>query len=308
MKRRVRIAIVLFVLGAITACRTDQIRHDNRLSVVTTLFPVYDMARSIGGERVSVSLLLPPGVEAHAFEPRPSDIKRINESDIFIYTDRFMEPWVDKLTTSVINNRLLVLESGKGIPLLPAVFHDADEPAGSPDPHIWLDFENAQIMVRNITGAFIDSDREHAAFYQRNAEAYEKRLADLDDRFRAALATCSKKEIIYSGHYAFGYLAKRYGLKYLAAQGASPNAEPTAKDLVRLVDRIRKDRIAYVFYEELASPKIAETLARETNTKMLLLNAGHNVTREQLERGVTFFDLMNADLKNLQTGLECMMK
>ena len=111
--------------------------------------------------------------------------------------------------------------------------------------------------------------------------------------------------IVYGGHYAFGYLAKRYGLRYLAAQGVAPDAEPTAKDLVRLIEQIKKNNIRYVFYEELTSPKIAETIARETNAKILLLNAAHNVTKDQFERGVSLFEILNTDLEQLKIGLEC---
>ena len=160
-------------------------------------------------------------------------------------------------------------------------------------------------MVQNITKAFGAAKPGDSAFCKQEAEAYAKELADLDRAFKTTLSRCRSKEIIYGGHYAFGYLAKRYGLKYLAAQGVSPNAEPTAKDLARLVDQIKKDKIRYVFYEELTSPKIAETIAGETKAQMLLLNPAANVTRNQLEQGVTFFGILKADLENLKTGLEC---
>jgi zinc transport system substrate-binding protein len=185
------------------------------------------------------------------------------------------------------------------------VSHDSDEPAGAPDPHIWLDFDNAKIMAGNIEAAFEAKDPADKDFYRQRLEDYRRKLSEMDAAYRSGLSHCRSSEIVFGGHYALGYLAHRYGLKYVAAQGVSPDAEPTAGDLKNLVTQIRKQRIRYVFYEELSSPKIAETVAGETDAKLLPLSAAHNVTRDQVERGVTFFDILQTDLQNLKTGLGC---
>jgi zinc transport system substrate-binding protein len=276
-----------------------------KLRVVTTLFPLYDMAKKIGADKVDASLLLPPGVEAHSFEPKPSDIFKINEADIFVYTGKFMEPWAADLIKGAAHKNLLVIDASRGTKMIPGVFQDADEPAGSLDPHIWLDFDNAKVMVKNIVQAFQLQDSANKDFYERNADDYCGKLTGLDALYKKTLATCKDREIVYGGHYAFGYLARRYGLKYLAAQGVSPDAEPTANDLIKLVEQIRKGRIKYVFYEELTSPKIAETIAGETKARMLLLNAAHNVSRDQVAQGISFFDILRRDLDNLKVGLSC---
>ncbi|HET6516017.1 MAG TPA: zinc ABC transporter substrate-binding protein [Thermodesulfovibrionales bacterium] len=284
---------------------TPPAKGGNRIKVVTTLFPLYDMAKHIGADKAEVSLLLPPGVEPHSFEPKPGDILKINEAAIFVYTGKFMEPWAVGIIKGVANKNLVVVDASEGAKMIAGVFHDKDEPVGLPDPHIWLDFDNGRIMARNIARAFQTGDSAHSDFYEKNADEYDRKLTELDTSYRNTLLTCKKKEIIYAGHYAFGYLANRYGLKYTAAQGVSPDAEPTAKDLVKLINQIKKNNIRYVFYEELTSPKIAETLADETGAKMLLLNAAHNLTKDQLEQGVSFFDVLSRDLDNLKIGLEC---
>ncbi|OGW54504.1 MAG: hypothetical protein A2Y81_06860 [Nitrospirae bacterium RBG_13_43_8] len=278
---------------------------EKKLKVITTLFPLYDMAKNIGDDKAEVSLLLPPGVEAHSFEPKPSDIVKINEADIFVYTGKFMEPWAEDVIKGAVNKNLIVVDASRGTKMIVGVFHDLDEPAGSLDPHIWLDFDNAKIMVKNIVQAFEFKDSADANFYEQKANDYSTKLTELDTSYKKGLATCKSKEIVYGGHYAFGYLAKRYGLKYLAAQGVSPDAEPTANDLVKLVEQVKKGKIKYIFYEELTSPKIAETIAGETSTKLLLLNAAHNVSRDQLDQGFSFFDILKRDLDNLEVGLEC---
>lgn len=302
------VVCAISVLSALNACKPAGKPADNgqhKIKVITTLFPLYDMAKNIGKDKAEVSLLLPPGVEAHAFGPRPSDIVKINEADVFVYTGKFMEPWADGIIKGTANKNLIVIDASRGTEMIPGVFHDEDEPAGSLDPHIWLDFDNAKMMVRNISQAFQARDAANKVFYEQKAEDYVSRLAELDSAYKTTLTACRNKEIIYGGHYAFGYLANRYGLKYLAAQGVSPDAEPTAKDLAMLVEQIRKERIKYVFYEELTSPKIAETIAGETGAKMLLLNAAHNLTRDQFEQGISFFAILKTNLDNLKVGLEC---
>ncbi len=299
--------ILIVLLGSFASCtkRGEEPVPIKKLKVITTLFPLYDMARSIGADKSEVSLLLPPGVEAHSFEPKPSDVVKINEADVFVYTGKFMEPWAEGIIKGAVNKNLIVVDASRGTKMIPGFFHDADEPAGSLDPHIWLDFDNAKIMVRNVVQAFQLKDGAHKDFYEQKAEDYSNRLTELDSLYKTTLAACKDREIVYGGHYAFGYLAKRYGLKYLAAQGISPDAEPTANDLIRLVEQIRKDKIRYIFYEELTSPKIAETLAGETKAKILLLNAAHNLSRDQFEQGLSFFDILKKDLENMRIGLEC---
>jgi zinc transport system substrate-binding protein len=312
MKNKIILGIVGVVVIAVGIIALSQVKGTKqqdtdagKIKITTTLFPLYDMAKNIGGDKAHVFLLVPPGMEPHVFEPKPSDILKINQADCFVYTGRFMEPWAADIIKGITNKNLVVVDASKGTHMIPAEFHDKDAPQGALDPHIWLDFANARIMAGNIAAALEAKDPADQAFFKQRAADYDAKLSELDAAFRQTLDTCKGREIVYGGHYAFGYLARRYGLRYVAAQGVSPNAEPTAKDLIHLVQQIKKDKIHYVFYEELTSPKIAETIARETNAKILLLNAAHNVTREQFECGVTFFDIMNANLKNLKIGLEC---
>ena len=303
------VAIAIIVGGLIVLSQIKRTKQKTigagKITIVTTLFPLYDMAKNIGADKADVSLLVPPGTEPHTFEPKPSDIIKINEADCFVYTGRFMEPWAEDIIKGVMNKKLIVVDASKGTRMIPAVFSHKKEARGALDPHIWLDFDNAKIMAKNIADALAAADPADKAFFQQRADAYNTKLIELDAAFRKTLSTCKSKEIVYGGHYAFGYLAKRYGLRYLAAQGVAPDAEPTAKDLVRLVEQIKKNNIHYVFYEELTSPKIAETLARETHAKILLLNAAHNVTKDQFERGVSLFEILNTDLEQLKIGLEC---
>ena len=315
IRKKSLFAIILAAVLAVAVVTSRIMRNmphrqaagNQKIIVVTTLFPLYDMAKHIGADRADVSMLLPPGMEPHSFEPKPGDILKINEADIFVYTGKFMEPWADTIIQSVTNKNLVVVDAGQGT-VTTAESYGCEGPAGATDPHIWLDFDNAKTMTDNILSAFDAKDPEHAEFYGKNAAAYKAGLTELDSEFRAALASCRSREIVYGGHYAFGYMARRYNLEYVAAQGLSPDAEPTAKDMAKLVEQIRKNDIKYIFYEELTSPRVAYTIAGETGAKMLPLNPAENLTRDRFRSGATLFDILREDLANLKTGLGCKIK
>ena len=308
------LALLLFAPG----CRRHE-QPNGKLQVVTTLFPLYDFAKRIGGDQAQVSLLLPPGVEPHSFEPRPEDIVRVNHADLFIYTNSAMEPWAASIVAGVDQGRVAVVEGGKGIPLMAAPKVDEDEHGeahghadahvndhehGGMDPHVWLDFDNDRIIVGNILAALVARDPSHQAYYRQNAAGLDRDLAALDQRYRETLAKCPKKVFLHGGHYAFGYLARRYGLRYVSASAVNADAEPTPARLAELVKLMRSEHLRYVYTEELLSPRVAETIARETGARVLMLRAAHNLTKDEFQRGVTFLSLMEDNLRNLQTGLQ----
>ena len=299
------VAVLLIVLFGVYTLFSHSVKEpvdEARVKVVVTIFPLYDMARVIGGDRILLTQLLPPGVEAHSFEPSPSDMVKIDEADLFVYAGPAMEPWADDIVHSGSGHDRLTLDASTGIEMM----EDEDEAEhGGVDPHIWLDFDNTQHMASAIAAALSSISPEDAQYFQDNLSGYNQQLSDLDYKYSQGLSNCDSRIVVYGGHYAFGYLAKRYDLKYLAAQGLSPDAEPTPEDLIFLVDQIRGDNIKYVFYEELTSPKIAETIASETGAKLLLLNAAHNLSREDLDAGKTFYTVMENNLANLREGLGC---
>jgi zinc transport system substrate-binding protein len=173
------------------------------------------------------------------------------------------------------------------------------------DPHVWMSIPDAERMVENVRDGLVRKDPAGDDIYRKNAAAYLKKLQDLDLRFRKGLADCRTRTFLHGGHYAFGYLAKEYGLTYLAAYAVTADSEPTPKKMMALVDMMKKDSLHAIFYEELLSPRVAETIARETGARLLKLSGIHNVTRDDLASGATYISLMEANLDNLRTGLSC---
>lgn len=312
-------AILLVVLiPLLAACRKTEepAGGAKKLQVVTTLFPLYDFTRIIGGDRVEVRLLLPPGVEPHNFEPRPEDVVRLTKADFFIYTNKYMEPWAAGILKGVENKGLVVVDASAGVTLIPAMEEEergghGEEEEGhhhedGMDPHIWLSIPNAMRMVENIRDALARKDPAGSDYYRKNAEAYRKRLAGLDKRFREELSRCKGRLFLHGGHYAFGYLAKEYGLRYRSAYaGFSADAEPTPRKLVELIELMKRNSLHHIFYEEILSPRVADTIARETGATLLRLHGVHNVSREDLAAGAGYVSLMEENLKNLRTGLQC---
>jgi zinc transport system substrate-binding protein len=298
------------ILATLGGCRQNNPQVDSgRLQVVTTLFPLYDFVRNVGGDSVEVALLLPPGVEPHSFEPKPEDVLKVARADLFIYTSMEMEPWAEKLVNGVAKSGKPVrLEAGAGARYLDAAQgtdSDHHRHGGARDPHIWLDIRNAMLMVDNIAGSLAKAAPAKRELFLANAAAYKKQLAALDGRFKSGLADCKSREFIHGGHYAFAYLADCYQLKYISAFGVSADSEPSPRKLVELVKTVRQHTIDYIFYEELLSPRIAQTIAAETGAKLLKLHGVHNLTKDELAAGASYLSLMEQNLANLEKGLAC---
>jgi zinc transport system substrate-binding protein len=331
VKNRKRLVVILFLccLSIVAAsCKKAEVKPAAAgLQVVTTLFPLYDFARAIGGGKAQVTMLLPPGVEPHTFEPRPEDMIRISRSGLFIYTSKYMEPWAEKIITGIDSKTLRVVNAGERVSYRSGVREDEHEHGHEGegeqahghehghnhgqkgmDPHIWLDFTNAALMVDTILDGFIAADPGNAVLYRQNADALKKRLIALDERYRKELSTCSTRKLLHGGHYTFGYLALRYDLEYHALSGISSDSEPSAVRMAALVREIRSSGATYLFAEELLSPRLTETLAQEAGVGVLMLHGAHNLSRDDQARNVTFFALMERNLEQLQKGLQCRTK
>jgi zinc transport system substrate-binding protein len=288
--------------------------HAENVSVITTIFPLKEFAQAVGGDRVKVTQLLPPGAEAHTWEPRPSDIIKLSRADVFLYIGSEMEPWVSGILKSIENPTLVIIEASQGLSLLRADHAEAlgeehhpdhETMRGRFDPHIWLNFDYDQKIVDKIVEALSKRDSDGSEYYRRNAEVYKAKLRDLDLRYRKALGTCESKKIILGSHAAFAYLAQQYRLTQVPLYGISPNADPTPKKMAEVITLAKKYRARAIYYEELVSDKLAKTIANEVGAKTLVLSTGENLTQKQIEAKVTFLALMEQNLENLTYGLTC---
>ena len=295
----------------LSACGTKQVGpavNSGKIRVIATLFPQYDFVRQIAGDKANVSLLLPPGVESHAFEPSPKDIVDIRKSGMFIYTGKFMEPWADRIIKGTSGSGVVIVDASTGIELIDENRQEEEDSGEDShegkDPHIWLDPVNAAKMVENIAEGLVQADSNNESFYRKNAEAYKKKLLELDGKFTEAFSKVKSKKIIYGGHFAFGYFAKRYGLDYISPyKGFAPDAEPNPQRIAELVRNMEESGSKFIYYEELVEPKVARVIAGETGAAMLLLHGAHNISRDELNEGITYIGIMEDNLERLKQGL-----
>jgi len=281
---------------------------DRPVRIVATMFPLAEFARAVSGEQGVVHTLIPPGAEVHSWRPRPSDIVRVSKADLFIYVGGGMEPWVDDLLESARRPERVVLEASRGLDLM---IRD-EEPRGEGghahkgghvvDPHIWLDFGFDQNIVGRISRHLCGISPGHSEIFQTNAEAYRKRLEELDRIYAEKLADHAGEIFVLGGHAAFGYLARRYGLRQEALYGLSPNAKPTPRQMIRIIETARQHEIRVIYFEVQVSDELAGIIAREAGAETAVLNPGANLTRRQREGGVTFIDIMLDNLRALENG------
>ncbi len=305
------IVCLLLVLPLIVSCQKsrESTKPDNKIQVVATIFPIYDMVRHIGGDKVKVTMLLPPATDAHNYELKPAEIVQISKADLFLYLNMEMERWAYKVIDATSSKtKLLPVETGSGITMLPLAGHDDEDGhhhASKFDPHIWLDFSNAQKMVDNIAAALVKIDQRHSDYYLKNAVEYKNKLTALDNRFRSELTGCKSRIILHAGHRAFSYLANRYGLKYYSVYNVSADSEPEPQKIIALIQQIKTTKTRYIYSEDLINPRLAEMIAKETGAGLLKLNNGHTVSKADISGGVSFLSLMEENLVNLKKGLQC---
>ncbi len=284
-----------------------EVEPEDKLSIITSLYPQYDFARSIVGDKADVILILPPGVESHSFEPTPQDMVKLQNSDLFLYTGKEMEPWAYRLTGSI---NATIVDLSEGIELMDLDDHDHDHAHEDEhddelmDPHIWTDPNLAIVMVDNILSSLKEIDEKNAEYYEENANTLKKALMDLDLEIRETLSKTTSKTILSGGHFAFGYFVERYGLTHMSPyEGFSPDAEPTPRRIAALIETIKETDARAIFYEELIDPKVSRVISEETGIEMLLLHGAHNVTKEEFEAGKTYITFMKENLERLKIGL-----
>lgn len=315
MRKRIKKGLLaLFMLTAIvslTACAgKKESTNEKKLTIVTTLFPDYDFARQIAGDKAEVKLLLSPGVEAHDYDPSPADIISINKADLFIYTGEYMELWVPSILSSLESDKVTVVDASENITLIQSGSdedhedHDDDGHSHEYDPHIWTSPKNAVIMMNNILKAIEKKDPANKKYYEKNAEEYISQIKELDSEFAEIAKNAKNPTIYFGGRFAMVYFVKEYGLGYLSAfDSCSSETEPSAKLVADMVDAMKKNGASVVYYEELTDPKAAQAIADEIGGTTLLLHSCHNVSLEDFNNGATYVSLMQQNVINLKTGL-----
>ena len=304
MRSRAAMTVFVFAAGAIAlaGCGQEVGTQSARPLVVASFYPHYEFARQVAGDRAEVISLVPTGAEPHDWEPSPQDVVRIGQARVFVYNGAGFERWIDSLAGGVGATGAVTVRATDGIELLTA--DRRGERTAVADPHVWLDPVLVQHEVEAIRSALAKADPPNETAYADRARAFTTRLAALDATYAKGLAQCARRDLIVS-HDAFGYLARRYRLLVVPVMGLAPDAEPSPAQLASIIRLATRRSVKYVFFESLVSPKLAETLAREVGARTLLLNPIEGRTREEAAAGKGYVELMEENLTNLRTALEC---
>ncbi len=303
-------AVMIFMTACSSSEPTVQNENSNEmLKISATLFPQFDFARAVAGDKAEFTLLLPSGMNSHSYEPSPADIIEINNSDLFIYTGEYFESWADDIVSDIDTDKTKVLDVSEGIELTCAEEHNHEHEEEHHhheyDPHIWTSPVIAMEMVDNIADALCEKDFENSDYYRKNAENYKKQLAELDVEIKEVVQN-SKRDTIYFGcEFAMHYFVEEYGINYVSAfDSCSGETEPSAKVMSEIISSMEENNVPVIYYKEISEPTVAKMISEETGAEMLMFHSCHNVTNEDFKNGTTYIDLMKQNIINLKAGLE----
>ncbi|MBC1289791.1 zinc ABC transporter substrate-binding protein [Listeria welshimeri] len=307
-------ALVLAGCGA----SSDKVSGDkDKLKIVTTFYPMYDFTKNVAGDKASIEMLIDAGTEPHDYEPSAKDIAKIEAADVFVYNSEDMETWVPSALKSLDSKKLTVIDASKGIQLVEGTeeeeHHDHEEEGHDHDheeahhhehdPHVWLSPVLAQQEVTNIQNGLTKADKTNADTYEKNAANYNDKLKALDGKFKTAFEGVKQRDFV-TQHAAFQYLAKEYNLHQVAIAGLSPDQEPSPARLAELQKYVKDNNISTIYFEEVASPKVAETLANETGAKLEVLSPIEGITDKEQKKGMDYIAYMEQNLKALQKTIK----
>lgn len=274
---------------------------DGTVDVIASFYPLAEAADRVGGALVNVTNLTPPGVEPHDFELAPDDVEAIANAEVVLYLGGGFQPALEDALAEARD--AIVLDALDVVPTEPPPPDEAEEDV-TVDPHVWLDPSRFATITEQVATTLGEADPANADTYTANVQAYAAELRELDDVVRAGLSGCERSTIV-TAHAAFGYLADAYGLTLISIAGVSPESEPDAQHLAELRDVVVQQGVTTIFTEELVSPDVAETLAREAGVDVDVLSTIEGLTEEQVAAGEDYTSLMNANLDALRRALGC---
>lgn len=301
----------LSVLAAILSCimfifsgcnNTNGTTTDNKTQskpkVVVSFNAMREFASAIGKDKIDITTIIPNGTEPHDFEPTVKDLKTLSNANVFVYSGLGMESWKDKIINSVGNKNLIVADASKGISTIKNTANDEIKEHGQYDPHVWISLKNAQIESKNIKDALVKADSINKDFYEKNYINFSNELNDLYNEYNKKFATVTNKNFV-TGHAAFGYLCRDYGLKQNSVEGIFAEGEPSPKKLEELVNYCKQDNIKTIFVENMVSPKVSDTLAKEVGGKVEKI-----YTIESKEDNKNYIQSMKSNLEMIYNSLK----
>ena len=308
--------VILFFLLAVlllTGCAgRSPSGSGDKLKVTAAAFPEYDFVRAVAGDLAEITLLLPPGAEAHSYEPTPQDIARIGACRVFVYGGGESDVWLDRILDSGDREGKIILSlmdccALREEEIQEFITAEEEEEEGEEteyDEHVWTSPVNAIAITEAVRDALKEADPENAAAYAANAEAYIRQLRELDASIRELVKDAKRRLLVFGDRFPFLYFVREYGLSYAAAfPGCSSGTDVNPATVAHLIDLVKAEGIPVVFRCDLSAGKIADTIAESTGAGVLTLWSGHTVSRDAFQAGETYLTLWAKNLEALKEAL-----
>lgn len=276
------------LLLPLTGCSSSDVVPN---ALYASVYPAYVLAKEVVQDLLPLKMLTPFGSEPHDYEPSVRHIIGLTECKGLLLQGNSLEPWADSLPKEVKEK---TFDVSKDIETMKV--------DGVIDPHVWMSPKNAKIELANILDSLIQIDPAHQEDYEENARSAFKKMEELDQRYTLELQGMSRPYLVVS-HASFGYLCRDYGLEQIYVSGLSPDQEPTAKGLERIIEEVRLHQITTIFYEEYVSPSIAKKIAEETGCKTEVLSSLETIEESEDEKQ-TYFSLMEENLIRIKEALQ----
>ena len=312
MKKRLFVIIVSFVIlfSIVTFLITkygDGVSKSDKPVLYTTIFPEYDFAKHIVGDKMEVLRLIEPGVEIHTYEPSAKDMIRIAKSKLFIYTGKDMEPWASDIIEAIKDYDVKIVDVSQNVDMIETSefmseyslldYEEENHNHDEKDGHIWMNPQNACIMIDTILENVIEIDPENKEFYEENSRKYKNEILSLDKEIEESLRENNINVLVFGGEFGYSYFCRRYNLKVVSCYTAcGEGQEPSIARIRKVIDYIKENQISKIYYEELSEGQISQMISEETSSEPQVFNTVHNVLSDS---GKTYVDIMRENLNKI---------
>ena len=300
-----KIISVLIILGSVLILGScNNIIDNGKLNIVTTIFPIYDIVRSISDDTVNIDLMISPGQDIHSYDPSTDDIINVKKSDLFIYIGDNMETWVDDLTKNESDMFVLEIAHDERIKLSSLEHHEHHDHDHNVDMHIWTNPYYVLIMVELITNALIEVNPSYKELYEKNALEYTEEVNKIIQDINEIVDNKKRNTLYFGAPFAFYYFTTAFGLEHKTVYDTcSIEVEPTIDKILTINKEIIDNDIPVVYTKELLNDNIARKLIEGSNAKLIVLHSGHNVSSSEFEKGITFLEIWHNNIEALKEGL-----
>lgn len=300
MKKWAVLIVCMIAVMSFSACGGNTQANNpegSKIKVSVTFNAMKEFVEAVGKDRVEVSTIIPDGMEPHDFEPKAQDLANLNAARVFVYSGLGMEAWVDEAIKAANNANLITVEASSGADVITNTEPEEIEEHGQYDPHVWLSLKGAEIEVGNIKDALVKADPTNKEYYEKNCNDYVSQLEKLYEEYNGKFQSVEKKSFV-TGHAAFAYLCRDFGLEQNSVEDVFAKGEPSAQQLAELVEYCKENKVTTIFAEEMASPDVSQTLANEVGAKVETI-----YTIESGEEDMTYMERMTDNLARIYASL-----